>query len=170
MRDRWSRSSVLLHWLTAAFIVGLTAGGFIMSDLPPDSGLRLVISRLHTVSGFGLMFLTVVRLVVRSRSAPTPLALPELHLRGVRVVHGLMYAATFALGASGVGMAAKSEWPSYVRGELSEAPDLAHLAPREVHEAAVFTLLLLVALHVGGVILQQVRHGRTLRRMLPFLE
>ncbi len=170
MRDRWSKASVVLHWLAAALIAGLATAGFVMSDLPSESGLRLVLSRLHSVSGFALMALTVTRLFVRRRGAPEPLPLPELHRRGVRVVHGLIYAVTFALGASGVATTSRSDWPSYLRGELAHAPDLTQLASREVHEALVLVLLGLLALHVGGVAVQQVRAGRTLRRMVPFLE
>ena len=56
------------------------------------------------------------------------------------------------------------------RGALAAAPELESLASREVHEVLVFALLGLVALHVGGVVLQQVRRGGIARRMVPFLK
>jgi cytochrome b561 len=170
MRERWPNTSVALHWLAAALIVGLATAGFVMTDLPPDSTGRLLISRLHTLGGTALMLLTVVRLVARRRGpAVTPLPVSELHRRGVGVIHALLYAVTFAIGASGFVTGARSAWPDYLRGQLAEAPALEALASRGAHELLVFALLGLVLLHVGGVMLQQVRTGGVLRRMVPFL-
>jgi|GEM_PF-713688 len=170
--ERWSTTTMVLHWASVALIVGLAAAGFVMTDLPPDSSLRLLVSRLHTVSGLTLMLLTVSRVVVRWRGrshAPLPLPLPPLHRRGVSAVHALLYAVIFALGASGFLTGALSTWPGYLRGELAMAPELERLASRQVHEALVFVLLTLVALHVGGVLVQELRFGGALRRMVPFL-
>jgi cytochrome b561 len=170
MRERWSNTSVALHWLAATFIVGMATAGFVMTDLPDDSSGRLLISRMHTLGGATLMLLTVARLVVRRRGpAVRPLPVSELHRRGVGVIHALLYAVTFAIGASGFVTGARSEWPDYLRGQLAEAPALEALASRQVHEALVFALLGLVLLHVGGVMLQQVRTGGVLRRVGPFL-
>ncbi|MBX3129347.1 MAG: hypothetical protein KF718_21695 [Polyangiaceae bacterium] len=74
------------------------------------------------------------------------------------------------IGATGFVTGARSAWPDYLRGQLAEAPALEALASREAHEVLVFALLGLVLLHVGGVMLQQVRKGGVLRRMVPFLK
>lgn len=166
---RWPKAVVVIHWLSAATIVGLAAAGFTLSKLPDDSGARLLLSRLHTLGGFSLMGLTVARLFVRHRGpAPTAIPLPALHRRGVTAVHALLYAVVFGIGASGFATGAQSLWAQYLRGEVARAPSLEHMASREVHEALVFTLLGLVALHVGGVVIHQARAGGVLRRMLPF--
>jgi cytochrome b561 len=171
MKDRWPNASVALHWLSAALIVGLAAAGFVMVDLPSGSGGRLLLSRAHTLGGATLMLLTLARLVVRRRGAAVaPLPLPNLHRRGVGAIHALLYVVTFAIGLSGFVTGATTAWPSYLRGGLSEAPALESLASREAHEVLVFVLLSLVALHVGGVMTQQVRRGGIARRMMPFLK
>ncbi len=171
MQERWSTASVALHWLAAALIVGLATAGFVMADLPADSRGRLLLSRLHTLGGATLMLLTGARLVVRRRGpAVRPLPVSELHRQGVGVVHALLYMVTFAIGATGFATGARSAWSAYLRGQLAEAPALAALASREVHEVLVFALLGLLLLHVGGVMLQQVRRGGVLRRMVPFLK
>lgn len=170
MREPWPNTSVALHWLAAALIVGLATAGFVMTSLPADSSGRLLTSRLHTLAGATLMLLTVMRLVVRRRGpALRPLPISELHRRGVGVIHALLYAVTFAIGASGFVTGARSAWPDYLRGQLAEVPALEALASRQAHEALVFVLLGLVLLHVGGVMLQQVRTPGVLRRMVPFL-
>ncbi len=169
MKDRWSGWSVMLHWLAAGLIVGLAAG-FLMTDLPADSSARLFVSRLHTLGGATLMLLTVARLVIRRRGPTvTPLPLSDLHRRGVGVIHALLYAVVFVIGASGVVTGARSAWPEHLQGKLAEAPALGSLVSREAHEALVFVLLGLVLLHVGGVLLQQARRGGVLGRMVPFL-
>ncbi len=165
---RWSTPSIALHWISVVLIVTLVTVGFVMTDLAADSSLRLLLSRLHSFSGITLVIVTVVRLVVRRRSArPAPLPLSPLHRKGAALVQGLLYAAIFALGASGVVTALRTQWPNYVRGELSAAPVLEQVASRQVHEAIVFVLLALIALHVGGVFVHQLRRGGALRRMLP---
>jgi cytochrome b561 len=169
--ERWPTSSVVLHWLAGGSILGLAVVGFVMSDLPPESTARLLLSRIHTLGGAALMLLTVARLVVRWRGPRVaPLQLGELHRKGVGATHAMLYVVTFAIGLSGVVTGALSAWPSYLRGELAEAPALEALASRELHEALVLALLGLIALHVGGVVLQQLRGGRVLRRMLPLLK
>lgn len=163
---RWATPVVLLHWGSALLIAGLATAGFVMSDLDADSGTRLLLSRLHSVFGVALMLGTVARLVIRTRSAkPEPLPLPALHRRGIAVTHGLLYATLFGLGASGALTGALSAWPQYLQGQLTAAPQLEQLASREVHEALVFALGVLIMLHVGGVLVQELRGGGALRRM-----
>ncbi|MDQ3264391.1 MAG: cytochrome b/b6 domain-containing protein [Myxococcota bacterium] len=171
MRDRWSKTSVALHWLGAMIIAGLAAAGFVMTDLPADSSGRLLISRMHTLGGVTLMLLSVARLLFRRRGpAVTPLPVSELHRRGVGAIHALLYVVTFTIGLSGLVTGARSAWPDYLRGQLTEAPALEALVTRQAHEVLVFALLGLVLLHVGGVMVQQVRRGGVLRRMVPFLK
>lgn len=168
MNARWSKTSMALHWGSAALIVGLAIAGFVMTDLPGDSSSRLWLSRMHTVFGLTLMLGTVIRLVVRWRgTAPQPLPLPLLHRRGIALVHGLLYVVLFGLGASGAMTGARSTWPDYLRGDLTRVPALDLLASRQVHEVLVFALITLIVLHVGGVFVQEMRGGGALRRMLP---
>ncbi len=166
MNERWGTWSVVLHWASAAIIIGLATAGFVMTAQVQDSSLRLLLSRLHTAFGVTLMLATVLRLVTRLRAPrPAPLPLPALHRRGIAFVHASLYVVLFGLGASGAVTGARSAWPDYLRGALERVPDLEQLASRQVHEALVFTLGALVLLHVGRVLLQEVRVGGTLRRM-----
>lgn len=170
MNNRWSTRIVVLHAVSAALVVGMVVAGFVMSDLAADSSLRLLLSRLHTVFGITLVGLTAVRLVSRWRGkSPAPLPLSTLHQRFVDLVHGLTYAVIFGLGVSGVVTAVRSTWPRYIRGELAAVPELEQVLSRQLHEALVYALLTLVTLHVGGVMVQELRGGEVLRRMFPML-
>lgn len=169
MNDRWSKTIIALHWISAALVVGLVVVGFVMVDLPAEAPLRRVLGRVHSLSGLTLGTLTLGRFLVRMIGKnPAPIPLAPMHRKGVSVVHALIYVALFGMGASGVGTALGSSWPAYVGGE-APAPVLEGLLSRQVHGALIFGLLLLVAAHVVGAVVQQLRQGRTLRRMLPFL-
>ena len=168
MTARWSNTSMLLHWAGAAMVVGLVVAGFVMTGLAPDAPGRAWLSRAHTAGGLTLMALTVTRLVVRLRGqTPAPLPLTPWHRLGVTLVHGVLYGSLFGLGASGVLTAVGSTWPGYLRGAVGAAPQLEHLASRQLHEALVFVVLTAVVLHVAGVFIHQYRQGATLRRMVP---
>ena len=169
--DRWPNASVALHWVGAMLIVGLSAVGFLMTDLAPSSSSRLLLSRMHTLGGATLMLLPIGRLITRRRRARVePLPASDLHRRGIGVIHGLLYGVTFALGLTGFVTGATSTWPDYLQGALADAPELEALASRQAHEALVFLLLSLVVLHVGGVVVHQLRRGGVVRRMVPFLK
>lgn len=165
---RWPLAVIGIHWLAAGLVGGLAVAGFVMTDLPGDSGTRLLLSRLHSFGGFALMVLTMVRLVVRRRGpAPAALPLPDAHRRGVGVVHAGIYVALFGLGATGFLTGAMSDWPLYLQGQLTTVPALESLVVRELHEGIVVLLIALTALHVGGVMVQQLKGNPVLRRMLP---
>lgn len=169
MTDRWPKPSIALHWLGMLFLFGLAIAGFMLGDFPSDSASRLLLSRLHTAGGMSLMLLTAARFFIKQRSASIePLPLSDFHRKGVQVVHGLLYALTFAIGLSGFLTGARSTWPDYLRGHLSSAPNLEAVTSRGIHEVLVFALFGLVALHVGGVLFQQLRQGGIIRRMQPF--
>lgn len=170
-RDRWSRTAMAFHWIGAFLIFALGAMGFVMTDLPSDSSSRLFMARVHTAGGVLLMLLTLMRLLNRRRGPPVAaLPLPELHRKGIAVTHALMYGTTFALGLSGFLTGATSLWPDYLFGDLTRTPVLSHLMTREAHELLVLTLMVLVAVHVAGVLLQEFQKRRVLRRMIPFMK
>jgi len=168
--DRWSKGSRVVHALSGVMVVGLVVVGFVMSDLDAASPVRVWLARGHTVGGVSLLLLTLGRLWLRRTGKPSePLDLPPLHRRGLGLVHGAIYVTVFVLGLTGLATArTSSHWHEYLLGEIAGAPDMANVAARGVHETLVLVLLGLVGLHVVGVVVNEVRHGKTLRRMLPF--
>lgn len=111
MRERWSKATVILHWLAATLLVVNVLIGVSASGLAADASHRLVLSRLHAIGG---------------------------------------------------------AWLEYLRGSVRRAPELASSSWRGFHQALVFVLVGLVTAHVIGVIVEQLRRGRVLRRMAPF--
>lgn len=169
MNERWSKKLAALHWLSAVLLVGLVVAGLVMVGLPPESPLRPLIGRAHSLSGVTLGLLTLVRLGLRLRGkAPAPIPLAPLHRRGVALIQGLIYLALFGMAATGVATAYRSNWHAYIEG-VDPSPVFDGLLSRQVHGTLVVALVGLAAAHVVGVLVQQARQGGVLRRMLPFL-
>ncbi|MFO0715051.1 MAG: cytochrome b/b6 domain-containing protein [Sandaracinus sp.] len=165
----YSRAQIVLHWAMAAMIVALAPIGWIMSDADPDGALRLWLSRAHWGLGVGLGLLLVARIVVRLRApkvADVHDTTPPQRI-AMRVVHLGLYATIAMLLVSGTATSILGDWPSYLFGATAHAPDLHAIEPREGHELFVFLTIVLSVLHIGGVVLHEVRKGGTLRRMLP---
>ncbi len=163
----WPRSIRLLHWAIALLVVILLVVGVTMVNLPADAEARRLLGRAHTIVGGLTVLLTLIRVFVRARGpAPAPLELGgRLHRLGAEAVHVLTYVAIFGLGASGVAMAATSDWPRYLHREVALAPSLDDLPAHAAHGAFAAFLVALVAAHVAGVVIRQVQRGDALGRM-----
>ena len=169
MSPRWSAASVVLHWASFALLAGLTVAGSV-SAAASEPSARAAWSKLLATFGLLLLAVTGLRLLVRFRgTAPTPLPLTEAHRRGIRAVDVLHYAVTFALGTNALLLGAHGAWPDLLQAGASVMPLLHYAASRDVYEALVGVLSALIALHVGGVLIQELRRGSVLCRMVPLL-
>lgn len=165
----YSPAQRALHWAMAALIALLAPIGWLMSDADPDGAARLWLSRAHAGLGMTLGLLLIARVVTRVRAAKVAelpgSTSPQRML--MRVIHGGIYAALVVTLISGNATSILGDWPSYLFGSTPSAPDLHPIVHREGHERFVFALLGLTLLHVGGVVLHEIRKGGALRRMLP---
>jgi cytochrome b561 len=104
MDKEYSPPARLLHWLIAAFVIGLLIAGWILHfDLAPKVA-RHVISWLHYGAGLTVLALTVARLATRlTRKPPAlPAAMPAAEKRLARASHVLFYVLLFAMPVFGV--------------------------------------------------------------------
>lgn len=167
--ERWSRVVVGIHWVSAFLIVALFGAGLAMVGLDPADPLRRNLGRAHTIAGNLLGLITLARLLIRRRTqAPSPIDAPELHRKGIAVVHALLYVVSLGVIITGLGtvLRVRDGWHRYLLGELPKPPSFHAFASREVHEILAFALVAMVAAHIVGVIVQEARKGGALRRML----
>lgn len=170
--ERWSKAVVFIHWASALLIIGLFAAGLSMVGLEATDPMRRNLGRMHTIAGNLLGLLTLARLVIRRRAPrPTPLDAPAIHRKGIAAVHVLLYVVSLAVVVTGLGtiLRVRDSWHGYLLGELPKPPSFEAFASREVHEVLAFLLVSLVTAHLVGVVVQEVRKGGALRRMVPFL-
>jgi len=161
---------VVLHWLIAALVLlGLVMGTFGLSTLPNSAPEKIGALQGHMIAGGTVLFLTLLRLVVRRVTAHPPAASTGVALadRLAPLAHGALYLAVLAMVGSGVAMSIGAGLPAIVFGGQGSLPaDFSHLAARSVHGVAAQVLIALVALHIAAALYHHlVRRDGLLSRM-----
>jgi len=172
---RYSGTAKFLHWL----IVGLLIAQYIFGWTMPHIGRTVPVSTLidlHVSVGILIMFVAVVRLVVRAtHGEPVPEdGLPPWQLQWDRVNHWLLYAFLFIVPVLGWMNASWRDMQVSFLG-LFELPKLLATRARgwgwtgDVHALlANYVLLGLIGLHVVAALYHYfIRGDRVLQRMLP---
>jgi cytochrome b561 len=167
--ERYGSVAVVLHWLSAALILGLLAAGFVAANVA-DPATKAAILRLHAPTGIVVLGLTVLRLVwwLAFDRRPAPVTdMSPLQAKAARAVHGLLYVAVLVLAASGIALMALSGARPILMGEVQAAlPDFWDYPPRYVHAAMAWLLTVLVMTHVAAALQHQlIRRDDVMRRM-----
>ena len=149
----YSRTQIGLHWLIALLIVFefllkdqiVAAWNARLSGAIPD----MPVGSLHAVVGLMIVCLTLWRgiLLLRNGLPPLPKASPRALRAFVRTNEALFYATLLALPLSGA-----LTWYAGIRP----------LA--ELHHALIIFLLVIVAIHIAGAMVQQFLLGNNMTR------
>lgn len=159
--DRYPLALRLLHWLRAVLILGLLAVGFVMTSLPDTVVFKFnVLYPMHKQFGVTVALVLLVQLALRARgglpTAPAGLKPWERHLS--HGVHYLMLALALVVPLMGYAMSSsftQSDGVPFFGLELPELlpkNDHAFAIFHTLHKVLAYTLAVLVALHVAGVI------------------
>lgn len=164
----------LLHWLIVLLVLIQFAVAILMPDIVPDTAPGTLIG-LHFSFGVLIFIVMAIRLVHRLLH-PVPLDLPDLPgwERWVAgATHRIFYFIVLVGPFLGWASASAHKLPGEVLG-LFTLPGIA--APRaqwaltagDIHVLMMWTLLALIALHVGAALYHHfVRQDGVLQRMLP---
>ena len=154
---RYTLPAIALHWLLALMILGAFGFGLYMTGLP-FSPARLKLYNWHKWAGVTILALTVLRLLWRlSHRPPAPPAMPAWQQQAYKATHGLMYALFFAVPLVGWAYSSAAGFPIVWFG-LLPLPDFVPVdkalaeAIKPWHERLAWTLIALVALHVGAAL------------------
>ena len=165
-------------------MLGLLVAGMTMTRLHPGSALQFSLYQLHKSVGITVLALTLVRIGWRLAHRPPPLppTMPLWERRAAAAGHLGLYALLLAMPLSGWAAVSASLFniPTVLYGLLPwpHLPGLATLAPpaklaaeallKQIHDAGAWTMLALLALHVGAALRHhfQLRDG-VMARMLP---
>lgn len=162
---RYSKSLIVIHWLTAAFVAGawLTAeGGRKVVENPP---------LLHFAFGIAVLALVLPRLVLRlAGPTPRPASGGGWPGRASGIGHGVLYLLLIAVPLSGWYVASRMGVEVGFPG--LHLPALTAPVPGkpgligELHENGGNLILILAGLHMAMALWHQfVRRDGTLRRM-----
>ena len=119
------------------------------------------------MAGFTVLLLTMARLVWKLfdvKPAPTP-GLTGVHLRGMELVHALLYVILLVLAGSGIALNVQSGFLDVLRGVTQDFPDFAEFGARRAHGTLARIYIALLVAHIGGVVVHQFRHGHAFARM-----
>ncbi|MCW5734861.1 MAG: cytochrome b [Enhydrobacter sp.] len=165
----------LLHWLTAALVLGMLGVGLWMVGLP-ISLTKLYVYAWHKWIGLTVLLLTVLRLAWRTYSPPPPLpaAVTAWERRLAPWAHGALLVLLLAMPVSGWLMSSAAGVSVRWFGVI-DLPDLVardsftFTVLRTVHHRLAWTLMALLALHVAAVVHHDLfRRDGIFRRMSPF--
>lgn len=173
----WGSIARSLHWLTALLILALLVVGFIMGEMEGQQKYQMYL--MHKSFGLLALVLLVLRVIWRlADKAPAPEPAPKLQLLAASLVHWGLYAMLLAMPVSGYLAHSFRGFPLPwfgvqalpVPSLTANNPDLAHDFG-ELHEALVWVLLGLLALHIGAALFHHfVKKDRVLARMTPFIK
>lgn len=181
--QKYSKSAIILHWLTALIILALFILGWYMAELPQkgpkstsldlfDLGIytmqfseaissRTFYFNLHKSLGITLLLILAVRLFVRVRqgSPAFPASMQAWEVKFAEATHKVLYALMVAVPLLGVVTAVYSKYGIKWFGlPLVAGLDDAGLREiyKESHEIAGWILLVVIVLHVAAAIKHKV--------------
>ncbi len=168
--SRFHPALVALHWVLAALIIAdLAIGSLVLVHIPNDLPRKIEGLRAHMSGGIAILVLMLVRLAVRAATAtPAQASTGGAWLDRVAwLSHRLLYAAVFAMAASGLALGLQAHVPDVVWfGQGTLPADFWVFPLRSVHYALSRLLMALIGLHVAGALYHVfVRRDQLLRRM-----
>ena len=171
--------SQLLSWLTFAVIAALIVLnlllGFFYDEF--EKPLRSTLLNLHKPIGLTILVLTLARLAWRLGHRPPPFdpVLKRWEVGLARAVHWLFYALLIGLPLSGWLVVSTSGRITSWFGLFDIAPlpvtraEDAHELMEQVHKYLGYSMLALLALHVGGALKHHLQgHRHLIGRMSPW--
>lgn len=166
--DRYGSVAIILHWLTAAAIIGLFVLGFRAAAMDDPAG-KAALLRFHVPLGIFVLAMTIFRIGWRivDRKPDGVSAQGRLQAVAARSVHTLLYVIIIVMGASGIGMLVISgAAPILFGGAPGSLRNFSDVAPYMPHVIGAFAMLALLTLHVSAALYHQlIRRDRLLARM-----
>lgn len=169
--ERYNPIARLLHWAVAVLLVAVLPVGVVIKFIVEDA--KLTFYAIHESLGFLILWLMLARLAVRLLVPPPPRPpMPAILDRTATAVHLALYAALIAQPVLGFLMTNAFGFPLVwfgaveVWSPIGKNEALAGIL-KSAHITLGYTILVLFALHIGGVLFHHVlRRDATLYRML----
>ncbi|MFZ6819540.1 cytochrome b [Undibacterium sp. Ji22W] len=172
--QRYSTTSIVLHWLIALLIIAAFAMGWYMSDLR-ISPTKLKLYSWHKWLGVSIFGLVALRLLVRLiKGAPAyPDTMQNWEKQLANAMHSILYLLMIAVPLSGYLYTYAAGFPVVYFG-LIELPAIISPHPewkeglKELHEVLTTGMLVLVGLHFAAALKHHlINKDGILQRMLP---
>ncbi|MCD6671449.1 MAG: cytochrome b/b6 domain-containing protein [Burkholderiaceae bacterium] len=167
---RYHAGLIALHWiLVLLLLVELGLGSTFLARTANDVPEKLLALRNHMIAGNLILVLTVVRFLVRLKTAhPKPAYGDRTNLnRLTEFGHYALYLLPVVMSISGIVLAAQTDLPRIVFEGLGHLPtNFDGHGARVLHGAIANLLMLLITGHVLAALYHQfIRKDGLLRRM-----
>ncbi|MGA2997935.1 cytochrome b [Bradyrhizobium sp.] len=173
--DRFDRTSIILHWLTAFLILAQFVSIWSLEAAGDESSLGLAFLSIHRATGVSTLVAVVARLFWRHYFAylpPFPPRMPKLQQTIAKANEYGLYILLLAMPITGLARVV-------LRGQsfdlfVWQVPALMEPNPAmrslfvEAHEIGAKALMILIGLHAGAALFHRlVLRDGVLQRMLP---
>lgn len=169
--DRYAPSVVLLHWLMLFLIVAVYVFMALHHEAPKGSEIRATYKYWHMALGLSVLFLVLVRIVLRFKAGPAPAIHPAPApwiLSSSHVMHLILYGFMVIMPVLGwLYLSTRgASIPLGLPPIAAEHKDIAHYF-KDTHEAIGELGFFLIALHAAAALLHHYfLKDDTLKRML----
>jgi cytochrome b561 len=153
--SRYHPLLVVLHWIMAVLIIAaLALGALVMAKIANTSPMKIEALRSHMIGGTTILVLTLVRLILRTRTGhPRPASAGHPLLdRLAWVSHRMFYVVVLGQAFSGLVLALQAGLPWIVFGGGTLPADFWVYPIRTVHYLLSRMLIALIALHIAGAL------------------
>ncbi|MES2742718.1 MAG: cytochrome b [Pseudomonadota bacterium] len=172
--QRYTKTAMAIHWLSALLIICAFTLGLVMTDIPGFTPSKLKYYSWHKWMGVTVLALACLRVLWRSFHRPPPAPpMPAWQHRAANASHILLYILIFAVPVSGYLYTLAAGVPVVYLG-LFQLPVFmeanAALKPvlKNLHYALNLTLAAVVAVHAAAALKHHfLDRDDVLKRMLP---
>lgn len=170
LSEKYSKGTIIIHWLSFVLILALIPVGFIMSNMEND-GTKLILLRVHIIAGVLVFILTLFRVwFFFKHKRPSKLQTGSwLHDKLIIWLENSFYFILILLSTSGLATVIFGNFAEAIQNnDASLLSQTVEVPPLMAHKALAFILIILLIAHVGGVINHYIKtKENTLKRITP---
>lgn len=153
LTKKFSKGTIVIHWLTALLILSLFPLGKYMEGLEPVEKMGLI--KIHAILGILVFILTIIRSFLFFKSQrPEDLKTGSKFNDKLAVwIHNAFYFLLFGIAISGIATMILGGYGEALSGGDAELiKPHAEIAPLKPHGIMAVIMMVLLVLHVVGVI------------------
>lgn len=151
---KYSKNSVILHWLSVPLLAFLLLSGtFVLANIP-NTLEKLPNIKLHSILGFVVLVLTLLRIYFLLKSRPQTPAMSKARAFLFHANHIAIYLCVVLIACSGIALNLQSGVAGAIMSgaeDFSMYENMSEFICGYIHKVLTKILPLLIVMHVLGV-------------------
>ncbi|MDM8335464.1 cytochrome b [Wolbachia pipientis] len=155
--NKYSLGLRIIHWLMAAFIIGMLCAGFYMKSLPASNEIKFSIYAIHKACGITVFGLAIVHifLYVFTYVPPPPAHFSRFEVNISKTAHFSLYFLMIMMPLSGYVMSSASgikiKYLFHIPLLINKNKELANTA-NGLHSTFAYFTIFFIILHILGAL------------------